>query len=161
MHVQSDTMVAAVHRMLQCAAMASVAQFRIRILVRETGMRPDALVLSILSPEEDVTETKVLGNGRNFISTSGGSVEDSSDDEDDGSGLEDSSCDILTVSVLQGSQVAPGLSMSLRIRPRFKRLHTYIHAIGYAPRLHQPDSRRSAAALPQRVPQSNPPTHFN
>jgi hypothetical protein len=46
--------------------------------------------------------------------------------EDDGSGLEDSSCDILTVSVLQGSQVAPGLSMSLRIRPRFKRLHTYI-----------------------------------
>jgi hypothetical protein len=52
---------------------------------------------------------------------------DSSDDEDDGSGLEDSSCDILTVSVLQGSQVAPELSMSLRIRPRFKRLHTYIH----------------------------------
>jgi hypothetical protein len=50
------------------------------------------------------------------------------DDEDDGSGLEDSSCDILTVSVLQGSQVAPGLSMSLRIRPRFKRLHTYIHS---------------------------------
>jgi hypothetical protein len=39
---QSDTMVAAVHRMLQCAAMASnVAQFRIRILVRVwTGMRP-------------------------------------------------------------------------------------------------------------------------
>jgi hypothetical protein len=34
---------------------------------------------------------------------------DSSDDEDDGSGLEDSSCDILTVSVLQGSQVAPGV----------------------------------------------------
>jgi hypothetical protein len=34
--------------------------------------------------------------------------------------------DIPTVSVLQGSQVAPELSMSLRIRPRFKRLHTYM-----------------------------------
>jgi hypothetical protein len=114
-------------------------------------MRPDALVLSILSPEEDVTgDQGSVERGRNFISTSG--VEDSSDDEDDGSGLEDSSCDILTVSVLQGSQVAPELSMSLRIRPRFKRLHTYIHAIAYAQQLHQPDSRRSAAAIPQRVP---------
>jgi hypothetical protein len=35
------------------------------------------------------------------------------------------SCDILTVSVLQGSQVAPELSMSLRIRPRFQ-TSTYI-----------------------------------
>jgi hypothetical protein len=38
---QSDTMVAAVHRMLQCAAMASNVSSRIRILVRVwTGMRP-------------------------------------------------------------------------------------------------------------------------
>jgi hypothetical protein len=90
-------------------------------------------VLSILSPEwEDKPsrETKVLY--WNAVATLfrplAEACKDSSDDEDDGSGLEDSSCDILTVSVLQGSQVAPGLSMSLRIRPRFKRLHTYIHA---------------------------------
>jgi hypothetical protein len=49
-----------------------------------------------------------------------------SDDEDDGSRLEDSSCDILTVSVL-GSQVVPGLSMSLRIRLEIKTSHTYIY----------------------------------
>jgi hypothetical protein len=69
-------------------------------------------VLSILSPEwEDKPsrETKVLyWNAVALISTSE-ACKDSSDDEDDGSGLEDSSCDILTVSVLQGSQVAPGV----------------------------------------------------
>jgi hypothetical protein len=63
-------------------------------------------------------ETKVLyWNAVNFISTSGGKrVGVLRIGEDDGSGLEDSSCDILTVSVLQGSQVAPGLSMSLADR---------------------------------------------
>jgi hypothetical protein len=54
---------AAVHRMLQCAAMRRTLPVQDRILVRVwTGMRPDALVLSILSPEwEDASrETKVL-----------------------------------------------------------------------------------------------------
>jgi acyl-CoA reductase-like NAD-dependent aldehyde dehydrogenase len=62
---QSDTMVAAVHR---CCSVPpwrrTLPSSRIRILVRVwTGMRPDALVLSILSPEwEDKPsrETKVL-----------------------------------------------------------------------------------------------------
>jgi hypothetical protein len=70
-------MVAAVHRMLQCAAMASnVAQFRDRILVG-LGYVPDALVLSILSPgvgSHHGDQGSVLERGRNFISTSGGSV---------------------------------------------------------------------------------------
>jgi hypothetical protein len=49
---QSDTMVAAVHRMLQCAAMASnVAQFKDKDFGQSIlGCVPDALVLSILSP---------------------------------------------------------------------------------------------------------------
>jgi hypothetical protein len=53
-------------------------------------------------------ETRVLywNAVATLFQTSGGS-EISTDDEDGGSGLEDSSCDILTVSVLQGSQVAP------------------------------------------------------
>jgi hypothetical protein len=64
--VQSDTMVAAVHRMLQCAAMASnVAQFKDKDFGQsmDWDASPDALVLSILSPEwEDKPsrETKVL-----------------------------------------------------------------------------------------------------
>jgi hypothetical protein len=59
---------------------------------------PDALVLSILSPEEDKPsrETKVLY--WNAVATLfrplAEACKDSSDDEDDGSGLEDSSCDI-------------------------------------------------------------------
>jgi hypothetical protein len=57
-------MVAAVHRMLQCAAMASnVAQFKDKDFGQSgLGCVPDALVLSILSPEEDKPsrETKVL-----------------------------------------------------------------------------------------------------
>jgi hypothetical protein len=93
---QSDTMVAAVHRMLQCAAMASnVAQFKDKILVRVwTGMRPRMPWLSILSPEwEDKPsrETKVLY--WNAVATLfrplAEACKDSSDDEDDGSGLED------------------------------------------------------------------------
>jgi hypothetical protein len=51
---QSDTMVAAVHRMLQCAAMASnVAQFKDKDFGQsmDWDASPDALVLSILSPE--------------------------------------------------------------------------------------------------------------
>jgi hypothetical protein len=50
---QSDTMVA-VHRMLQCAAMASnVAQFKDKDFGQsmDWDASPDALVLSILSPE--------------------------------------------------------------------------------------------------------------
>jgi hypothetical protein len=50
---QSDTMVAAVHRMLQCAAMASnVAQFKDKDFGQsmDWDASPDALVLSILSP---------------------------------------------------------------------------------------------------------------
>jgi hypothetical protein len=63
---QSDTMVAAVHRMLQCAAMASnVVQFKDKDFGQsmDWDASPDALVLSILSPEwEDKPsrETKVL-----------------------------------------------------------------------------------------------------
>jgi hypothetical protein len=104
---------------------------RIRILVRVwTGMRPRAV--------HSVTGGKISHHGRPRFCIGTRSQlyfdlwrkrKDSSDDEDDGSGLEDSSCDILTVSVLQGSQVAPELSMSLRIRPRFKRLHTYIRLL--------------------------------
>jgi hypothetical protein len=64
-------------------------------------------VLSILSPEwEDKPsrETKVLyWNAVATLFRPLAEAWDSSDDEDDGSGLEDSSCDILTVSVLQGS----------------------------------------------------------
>jgi hypothetical protein len=51
---------------------------------------------------------------------------DSSDDEDDGSGLEDSSCDILTVSVLRGSQVAPGVNVLADGRDLNVYIHTYI-----------------------------------
>ena len=114
---QRDAMAATVHRMLQCATMESnVAQFK----AEDFGQRidwdasPDALLLSILSPEwEDKPsrETKVLywNAVATFFRLPAAACPDSTDEEDDGSGLEDSSTDILTVSVLQGSQVAPGV----------------------------------------------------
>jgi hypothetical protein len=80
MVVQSDTMVAAMHRMLQCAAMASNAAGSKKGFWSEYGLdaSPDALVLSILSPGGKIASGRrqgsVLERGRNFISTSGGSV---------------------------------------------------------------------------------------
>jgi hypothetical protein len=49
---QSDTMVAAVHRMLQCAMASNVAQFKDKDFGQsmDWDASPDALVLSILSP---------------------------------------------------------------------------------------------------------------
>ena len=112
---QSDTMAATVHRMLQCAAMESnVAHFK----AEDFGQRidwdasPDALLLSILSPEwndKPSRETMVLywNAVATFFRLPASACYESTGEEDDGSGLEDSSTDILTVSVLQGSQVAP------------------------------------------------------
>jgi hypothetical protein len=93
-------MVAAV-RMLQCAAMASnVAQFKDKDFGQsmDWDASPDALVLSIhRSGKISHHETKVLY--WNAVATLfrplAEACKDSSDDEDDGSGLEDSSCDIL------------------------------------------------------------------
>jgi hypothetical protein len=119
-------------RMLQCAAMASnVAQFKDKDFGQRTGMRPGCpgAVHSVTGVGRPSRETKVLY--WNAVATLFRPLAEAVlDDEDDGSGLEDS-CDILTVSVLQGSQVAPGLSIA-RIRPRFKRLHTYhAHNVGF------------------------------
>jgi hypothetical protein len=108
---QSDTMVAAVHG---CCSVPpwrrTLPSSRIRILVRVwTGMRPDALVLSILSPEwEDKPsrETKVLY--WNAVATLFRPLAEACKDSSmtrTALGLEDSSR-IPTVSVLQGSQVA-------------------------------------------------------
>jgi hypothetical protein len=58
--------------------------------------------------------------GRNFIPTTSDSASiDSTDEEDNGSGLENSSFDTLTVIFHRSSQVALKLSMSL-LRPRFR-----------------------------------------
>jgi hypothetical protein len=46
--------------------------------------------------------------------------------EEAGSGHEDSSHNILTLDALSRSQVTPELSMSMRIRPICKSLHTYM-----------------------------------
>jgi hypothetical protein len=99
-------MVAAVHG-LQCAAMASnVAQFKDRILVRVwTGMRPRMPWCCPFCHRSG--KISHHGRPRFCIGTRSQLYFDlwrkrvsSSDDEDDG-WREDSSCDILTVSVLQ------------------------------------------------------------
>jgi hypothetical protein len=99
------------------------------------------LVYSILSPEWNADKTRV-DKVRYWTavtpvpgidlcrseSMEAGSMEEA------GSGHEDSSHNILTLDALQvlsRSQVTPGLSMSMRIRPICKSLHTHNYVLAH------------------------------
>jgi hypothetical protein len=133
---QGDTMEACVHRMLYCSAVqSSVDQFRSGLWPKlnwEAPMGSD-LVYSILSPEwklirpaDKVRYWTAVAPVRVDLCRS----EEAGSMEEAGSGHEDSSHNILTLDALQvlsRSQVTPGLSMSMRIRPICKvYIHTYI-----------------------------------
>jgi hypothetical protein len=121
------------------------------------------LVYSILSPEwnADKTSTRFFMDcsrtpvPRNrFVQVR--SMEEGSMEEA-GSGHEDSSHNILTLDALQvlsRSQVTLELSMSMRIRPICKSLHTYIHTylmvqMVFGPSLLDLHCRRVAGAFAQ------------
>jgi hypothetical protein len=97
------------------------------------------LVYSILSPEWNADKTRVdkVRYGLQSHTCSAESIcagrslwREAGSMEEAGSGHEDSSHNIPTLDALglSRSQVTPGLSMSMRIRPICKSLHTYIQA---------------------------------
>ena len=114
---QGNSMEAAVHRMLQCDSMLpNVAHLKGLDFGQaiEWDASPEEVLMSILSPVWTTApsrETKVqywTEVANLFVIPSTVSQESSDDDGEAGSGQEEAS-NTLTVDVLQGSQVAPGV----------------------------------------------------